>query len=146
MSGNYGDQLEALQDLAEEGYRLAEQNFRQAEQNFRQAEENFRLDMSAIEHLHRRFFGTVSSIPTSNYSPASNGSNSESPTSNYSPASNGSNSESPTTILPLQSTPAGPQSDELVGSLRSMLKVDPVQFKADTLQSMFKVGLHLDSH
>ena len=37
-------QLEALQDLAEEGYRLAEQNFRQAEQNFRQAEENFRLD------------------------------------------------------------------------------------------------------
>ncbi len=144
MSGNYGDQLEALQDLAEEGYRLAEQNFRQAEQNFRQAEENFRLDMSAIEHLHRRFFGTVSSIPTSNYSPRSNGSNSEPPTT-YSPPSNGSNSESPATILPPQSTPAGPQSDELVGSLRSMLKVDPLQFKADTLQSMFKVDLHLDS-
>ncbi|MGA2753626.1 MAG: hypothetical protein ABSE53_07650 [Terracidiphilus sp.] len=90
MSGLDRDQLEALRDRVEEDYR--------------RAEENYRLDIAAIEHLQHRFFGAVSSIPTSNDSRPING----------------SNSESPTTILPPQSTPARPQSDELEDSLRSM--------------------------
>ena len=108
MSGVYGDQMEALRGRVEEDYRQAEQNYhqaeenyRQAEQNYHQAEENYRLDMSAIEHLQRRFFGAVSS---------SNRSYSE-------PPSNGSYSEPPTTILPPQPTPATPL-DDLVGSIR----------------------------
>jgi hypothetical protein len=135
MSGVYGDQMEALRGRVEEDYRQAEQNYhqaeenyRQAEQNYHQAEENYRLDMSAIEHLQRRFFGAVSSIPTSNDSPPSNGSYSEPPSNrsyseppsnrSYSePPSNGSYSEPPTTILPPQPTPATPL-DDLVGSIR----------------------------
>ena len=90
MSGFEKDQLETLRDRVEEDYR--------------QAEQNYRLDIAAIEHLQRRFFGAVSSIPKSNDSPPSNG----------------SNSKSPTTILPPQYTQASPQSDELEDSLRSM--------------------------
>ncbi len=90
MSRLDSDQLEALRDRVEE--------------DFRRAEENYRLDTAAIEHLRRRFFGAVSSIPSGNDSPPSKG----------------SNSESPTTILLPQSTPASSRNDELEDSLRSM--------------------------
>lgn len=90
MSGMNRDQLEALRDRVEEDYR--------------RAEENYRLDMAAIEHLQRRFFSAVSSFPTGNDSPPSDG----------------SNIKSPTTIPLPQSSPASPQSDELENSLRSM--------------------------
>jgi len=94
MPGFERDQLEALRDRVEE--------------DFRRAEENYRLDIAAIEHLQRRFFGAVSSIPTSKYSETTNG----------------SDSELPTTILPPQSTPAGSQSDGLEGSIRSMFSTN----------------------
>ena len=97
MSGSDRDQLEELRGRVEDDYR-------RAEEDYRRAEEEYRLDMAAIEHLQRRFFGAVSSIPTSNDSPPSNE----------------SISESPTTILLPQSTPARPQRDELDDSLRSM--------------------------
>jgi len=90
MPGFEKDQLEALRDRVEE--------------DFRRAEENYRLDIAAIEHLQRRFFGAVSSIPVRNYSETTKG----------------SNGDSPATIPPLQSTPAGSQNDGLEGSLRSM--------------------------
>jgi hypothetical protein len=70
MSELERDPLEALRDRVEEDYR-------RAEEDFRRAEENYRLDLAAIEHLQRRFFG--SSIPTSNYSPPGNGSALEPP-------------------------------------------------------------------
>jgi len=84
------DQLEAMRDRVEE--------------DFRKAKENYHLDVAAIEHLQRRFFGAVSSIPNSSYSETTNG----------------SNDESPTTILPPRSAPAGTQNDGLDGSIREI--------------------------
>ena len=95
MSGLDGDQLGALRDRVEEEYR--------------RVEEEYRLDVAAIEHLQRRFFGGVSSIPTSNDSQPSIG----------------SNSESPTVTLPPQYTPARLQSDGLEDSLRSIFTTSP---------------------
>lgn len=90
MSAFEGDQLDALRDRVEE--------------DFRRAEENYRLDIAAVEHLQRRFFGAVSGIATSKYSETTKG----------------SKGESPATILPLQAAAVGMQSDGLEGSLRSM--------------------------
>jgi len=89
MSELGGDQLEALRNRVEEDYR--------------RAEEQYRLDVAAIEHLRRRFFGGVSSIDTRNDSPPSIG----------------SNSESPTATMPPQDTPDR-RGDGLEDSLRSM--------------------------
>jgi hypothetical protein len=68
------DQLQALRDRVEQDFRRVEDDYRRAEENYHRAEENYRLDIAAIEHLHRRFFGALSSIPTSEYS-AGNGLN-----------------------------------------------------------------------
>ena len=65
------DQLEALRDRVEE-------DFSRAEEDYRQAEENYRLDIAAIQHLHRRFFGALDSIPTRESS-SGNGSNGKPP-------------------------------------------------------------------
>ncbi|MGD0480407.1 MAG: hypothetical protein ABSA42_09570 [Terracidiphilus sp.] len=92
MSGFEKDQLETLRDRVEE--------------DFRKAKENYRLDIAAIEHLQRRFFGAVSSIPTSSYSEATIG----------------SNDESPPTILPSRFAPAVPQNDVLDGSIREIFQ------------------------
>jgi hypothetical protein len=149
MSADFGNHLEALRDRVGEAYRQSEQNYhealenyRQAEENYRQAEENQRLDMSAIEHLHRRFFNAAGSTPTSSVSASSsNGSYSE--PSNSSPygesAGNGSHSDlssygsysetpsngsyaEPTASIP--STPPPPptpsKSNDLAGSIREM--------------------------
>ncbi len=89
-----GEQLEAFRDRVEE-------DFRRAEEDFRRAEENYRLDVAAIEHLQRRFFGAVSSIPTRDYSESTKGSNDESVTSP-------------------RPAPAGIQNDGLDGSLRAI--------------------------
>ncbi len=64
------DQLEALRNRVEDDYRRVEDDYRRAEENYHRAEENYRLDIAAIEHLQRRFSGTVSSISTSEYSAA----------------------------------------------------------------------------
>lgn len=111
------NQLEALRNRVEE-------DFRRAEENYRKAEENYRLDIAAVEHLHRRFFGTSNGNSASEYS-SSNGLNSKPPVtipspqpisaaranfaplndisaSEYSPA-NGLNSK-PATIQPPQPT------------------------------------------
>lgn len=104
MSGLERDPLDALRSRVEEDYRRAEDDYRRAEEEYRQAEENYRLDLAAIEHLQSRFFGAMSSTPASNYSPPGNG----------------STSESPAATLPPQFTPAGAQSDDLAGSIRSM--------------------------
>ncbi len=91
------DQLEGLRSRVEDDYR-------RAEEDFRRAEENYRLDLAAIEHLQRRFFGAASGIPTSNFSSPGNGLASE-------PAA---------TTPPPQSIPAKPQNADLEDSLRSM--------------------------
>ncbi len=90
MSGFEKDQLEKLRDRVEE--------------DFCKAKENYRLDVAAIEHLQRRFFGAVSGIPNSSYSETTNG----------------SNDESPTPILPPRSALAGTQNDGLDGSIREI--------------------------
>jgi hypothetical protein len=59
------DQLEALRNRVDEEFRSVEEDFRRAEENYRRAEENYRLDIAAIEHLHSRFFGGLTSISTS---------------------------------------------------------------------------------
>lgn len=94
MSALEGEQLEAFRDRVEE-------DFRRAEEDFRRAEENYRLDVAAIEHLQRRFFGAVSSIPIRGYSESTKGSNDES-------------------VTPPRSAPAGTQDDGLDGSLRAI--------------------------
>ena len=71
MSGFEKDQLETLRDRVEE--------------DFRKAKENYRLDIAAIEHLQRRFFGALNSVSTSEYS-----------------SGNGLNSKPPATIQPPQ--------------------------------------------
>lgn len=88
MSAFGKDQLETLRDRVEE--------------DFHKAEENYRLDIAAIEHLQRRFFGAGSNP------------------SSYSETTNGSNDESPATILLPRSAPAGTPSDGLDGSIRAM--------------------------
>jgi hypothetical protein len=90
MSALEGDQLGALRDRVEE--------------DFRRAAEDYRLDIAAIEHLQRRFFGAVSGTSTGNYSETTDG----------------SNGESPTTKLPSRPTPAVSQNDGLEGSLRAI--------------------------
>jgi len=92
MSAMEADQLQALRDRVEE--------------DFRRAEENYRLDIAAIEHLQRRFFGAVSSTSTRNYSETTDG----------------SNRDSAPTLLPLRSNQATPQNDVLEGSLRAMFR------------------------
>jgi hypothetical protein len=106
MSGSDGHPLEALRDRVEKDYRRVEEEYRRVEEDFRRVEEEYRLDVAAIEHLQRRFFGGASSIPTSNDSQRSIE----------------SNSESPTAKLPPQYTPERLQSDGLEDSLRSMFK------------------------
>jgi hypothetical protein len=61
-------QLEALRDRVEMDFRRVEDEYRRAEENYRRSEENYHLDIAAIEHLQRRFFGAPSSTPTSEYS------------------------------------------------------------------------------
>jgi hypothetical protein len=89
------DQLQALRDRVEEDYRRVEDEYRRAEENYRRAEESYRLDIAAIEHLQRRFFGSLSSISTSEYS-----------------ASNGLNIKPPATIQPLQPISAAKANEE----------------------------------
>jgi hypothetical protein len=55
-----------------------EEDFRLAEEDYRQAEENYRLDIAAIQHLQRRFFGASNSIPAREYS-SGNGLNNKPP-------------------------------------------------------------------
>ena len=121
MSGLNGDQLEALRDRVEDDYRRLEEEYRRAEQDYR-------LDVAAIEHLQRRFFGGVSRIPTSDHSQTSTASNGGSSTigSDGELAAIVSDSESPATTLPPQYTPTRLQCDGLEDSLRSMFTTSHV--------------------
>ena len=82
------DQLEALRHRVEDEYR-------RVEEDYRRAEENYRLDIAAIEHLQRRFFAALGSIPTSEYS-----------------AGNGLNIKPPVTIPPPQPISAAKANEE----------------------------------
>ena len=89
------DQLGALRNRVEEDFRRVEDDFRRAEENHSRAEENYRLDIAAIEHLQRRFFAALGSIPTSEYS-----------------AGNGLNIKPPVTIPPPQPISAAKANEE----------------------------------
>lgn len=80
------DQLEALRNRVEEDYRRAEEDYRRAEETHRRAEENYRLDLAAIEHLQRRFFGAVNGISATEF-PSGNGLSSKPPAPPLPPAS-----------------------------------------------------------
>jgi hypothetical protein len=89
------DQLQALRDRVEDEFRRVEDEYRRAEENYRRAEESYRLDIAAVEHLQRRFFAALGSIPTSEYS-----------------SSNGLNIKPPVTIPPPQPISAAKANEE----------------------------------
>jgi hypothetical protein len=98
------DSLEAVRSDLEEQYQALR---RKLEQDYealqREAEQQHHLDVSAVEHLMRRLYGSAGSLP-----------NSSAPSLSHESGSEVSNTESPS-----QPAPAEPQRDVFIDSIRS---------------------------
>jgi len=98
------DSLEAVRADLEEQYQALRRKLEQDYETLqREAEQQHHLDVSAVEHLMRRLYGSAVSQPNSN-APSLNGE---------------SGGELLKTELPSAPAPVAPQRDEFIDSIRS---------------------------